>query len=173
MTQADLPIREAQPDDAEAFLAHMKRLITEPGNFIPKMPADYNPTVEQVYNNIAANYVALPNWALFVVEDEDKIIASLSLHGGRQIDDQNVAVLSIYIENNYRRKGLGRRLMEHAIAWSRQNNLVDQINLEVSSDNTPAISLYEKLGFKLKSRRRKTAPLNVPTVDILVMSLNL
>ena len=44
-------------------------------------------------------------------------------------------------------KGIGSRLLDKMIEYARQNE-IEIINLEVRSDNTGAIHLYEKYGFK-------------------------
>jgi ribosomal protein S18 acetylase RimI-like enzyme len=43
--------------------------------------------------------------------------------------------------------GIGSMIMEQLMAYAR-NNSVEIINLEVRSDNSRAIHLYEKYGFK-------------------------
>ncbi len=59
---------------------------------------------------------------------------------------QNVGVLRVY-----RGKGLGRALVERALAGFRQAGL-RQAYLEVTAENVPAVELYRNVGF----RRTKT-----------------
>jgi ribosomal-protein-alanine N-acetyltransferase len=56
-------------------------------------------------------------------------------------------ILSISVMPEFRRKGIGRRLMERAIEYLRGKG-VDRIGLEVREGNEEAIKFYEKLGFK-------------------------
>lgn len=53
----------------------------------------------------------------------------------------NIGVLPIF-----RRKGIGERLLCDLLNYSRENGIV-LVTLEVRESNTPAIALYEKLGF--------------------------
>lgn len=60
----------------------------------------------------------------------------------------NVAVLP-----EYRRKGIGERLLREAVRGARERGC-DFLSLEVRVGNDPAIRLYEKLGFRVQGRRK-------------------
>lgn len=59
-------------------------------------------------------------------------------------------VVSISILEDHRGKGIGEALMIEGINGV-STRKADEIYLEVRTSNLPAISLYEKLGFKTKS----------------------
>jgi ribosomal protein S18 acetylase RimI-like enzyme len=52
----------------------------------------------------------------------------------------------------WRRRGLGRRLLETAAGWARTDTGIDWIDLEVLSENVPAIDLYARAGFATIAR---------------------
>lgn|SRR3989344_420624 len=54
---------------------------------------------------------------------------------------------SIFIKDEYRGSGLGRKLTEDFIRWCRKIK-VDFINLAVARENEKVINLYKKLGFR-------------------------
>ncbi|MBR6772622.1 MAG: ribosomal protein S18-alanine N-acetyltransferase [Clostridia bacterium] len=58
--------------------------------------------------------------------------------------------IAVYPE--FRRAGLGRKLMEAMMARAQELNL-ETMFLEVRESNAPAISLYEKFGFATVGRR--------------------
>ena len=62
-------------------------------------------------------------------------------------------VVSIAVLDQHRGKGVGRALMLEGVngVVSRKS---DEIYLEVRISNEPAIKMYEKLGFQIKSRLR-------------------
>lgn len=64
-----------------------------------------------------------------------------------EADMMNLAVLPVY-----RRQGMGKRLVEALIEELRSNG-VHCLTLEVRASNTPALGLYEKLGFVSVGRR--------------------
>lgn len=62
-------------------------------------------------------------------------------------------IVSIAVDERYRRRGVGTALLNGAI-----RNLKDKVDgfyLEVRVSNKPAISLYEKLGFEITKRISK------------------
>ena len=58
-------------------------------------------------------------------------------------------VVSIAVHPNYRRRGIGSALMVEVLKRMKDLYNVDEAYLEVRVSNTPAIKLYEKLGFKI------------------------
>ena len=68
-------------------------------------------------------------------------------------------LLRVEVEEGYRRRGLGRRLLETALAGT--------VFLEVRAGNVAAIALYSTLGFVTVGRRRGYYA--GPVEDALVM----
>lgn len=89
------------------------------------------------------------NSIVLVNEEEKKINAYL--YAVKTID--NIDILSIYVEEKYRKKNLGSSLLEELINNNRY--LKQSIMLEVSTNNTPAINLYKKMGFQIINIRKK------------------
>lgn len=61
-------------------------------------------------------------------------------------------VMNVCVCPAYRRMGVGRQLVESLIALLKANG-VYKLTLEVRVSNAPAITLYEKLGFRAIGRR--------------------
>jgi ribosomal protein S18 acetylase RimI-like enzyme len=53
----------------------------------------------------------------------------------------------MYVREEHRRAGFGRRLVEEAIRFAREQDGVRQLHLTVTDSATAASALYEKLGF--------------------------
>ncbi|GAB4221944.1 MAG: N-acetyltransferase [Francisella sp.] len=60
---------------------------------------------------------------------------------------KTIRVYSIAVSKNYQGKGIGHKLLEHLLENTNKN-----ISLEVNTNNLKAISLYKKLGFKIKKQ---------------------
>ena len=61
-------------------------------------------------------------------------------------------VKRVIVHPRYRKHGLARLLMQHIIAYARYDLRLSAIDLHVWEGNTPAIRLYETLGFELQHR---------------------
>lgn len=60
-------------------------------------------------------------------------------------------VVSVAVLSEHRKKGIGRALIEEAIAGVKIKKS-DELYLEVRCSNSEAIKIYEKLGFVIKQR---------------------
>ena len=81
-------------------------------------------------------------------------------------------ILNLTISKNFRKKGLGRSLIELIINDSRIKGTEDII-LEVRVNNHDAISLYEKLNFQKVGVRRNYYESNEGREDAFVLKLKL
>jgi ribosomal protein S18 acetylase RimI-like enzyme len=62
-------------------------------------------------------------------------------------------VEALYTLPEFRKRGVGRKLLEHAAELARQNK-ANRLQLETDHDNAPARALYEGLGFQLMREKR-------------------
>jgi RimJ/RimL family protein N-acetyltransferase len=85
---------------------------------------------------------------------------------------RHVADLSIEIHPAVQGQGLGRALMDEALAWvDDPANGVERLELKVRADNERALRLYRSLGFAEEGRLRRHVRLPDGTyVDVLVMA---
>src|ERR1051325_1282802 len=58
-------------------------------------------------------------------------------------------VEDLVVNPEYRGLGIGRRLLERGIQWSRENSFPG-VMLETQDDNVPACTLYQSCGFVLR-----------------------
>jgi ribosomal-protein-alanine N-acetyltransferase len=81
-------------------------------------------------------------------------------------------LLNITIAPAWRRQGLGRVLLNHAMATARQQH-IRTLYLEVRPSNDPAIKLYENMGFEAFGLRKGYYPAQGGREDALVMRIML
>ncbi|MFB2894464.1 ribosomal protein S18-alanine N-acetyltransferase [Aerosakkonemataceae cyanobacterium BLCC-F50] len=67
------------------------------------------------------------------------------------LDEAHITIVAVSPE--YQHQGLGQAMLLALLSRARQRGL-ERATLEVKASNQPAISLYEKFGFKLAGRRR-------------------
>ena len=80
----------------------------------------------------------------FVIVDEERRVAAA--YGGIICVLDEGQILNVATHPEYRRRGLGRKIME-AIFYHARKNKITFITLEVRESNQAAIRLYESLGF--------------------------
>ena len=111
--------------------------------------------------------------AQFVAVDEARIVGWCdALPGDAAAGTAHIGRLGTGVHRDYRRQGIGRRLLEATIAKSRERGL-EKIELTVYASNVPAISLYQKLGFVEEGRKKRGRFLDGFYDDVLLMALDL
>lgn len=106
---------------------------------------------------------------LWVMEIKGKILGWLSFQSfyGRPAYDGTVEV-SIYLDENYRGKGLGKELLQFAIENCDRYNIKVLLGF-IFGHNIPSIKLFEKFGFKVWGNLEKIAVLDGLERDLIIM----
>jgi ribosomal-protein-alanine N-acetyltransferase len=102
--------------------------------------------------------LALPTAEAIVAEHEGRVVAFVLGSRPRRADAH---LITLDVDASVRRRGLGRRLLT-AIEDRFRRAGVRRISLETAADNTAAISLYERLGYR---KRRYVAGYYGPGLD--------
>lgn len=145
-----IDIREALPEDAAALLDYLKKVGAETDNLtFGAEGLPFSAEQEEAY--------------LRSVHEEKHSVCYLARKDGRVVGSGSLdcmprrmyhrAELGITVIREAWGQGIGSMLMEKLIAYAGENG-IELVNLEVRSDNTRAIRLYEKFGF----RRIGTSP---------------
>lgn len=163
-------IREAAPDDARALLTYMKELLAEPGIHLPADADEFTYT-EDDERRMIERHAEADNSVWLVAEADGELIGCLNCTGGSYRAMRHQVTLGISIAKPWRGKGVGRALMNHAIAWAKESGIVNRIELTVHTANTPAIRLYEDLGFVTEGTRRRYVYKQGRYDDALLMGL--
>ncbi|MGD8377816.1 MAG: ribosomal protein S18-alanine N-acetyltransferase [Acidobacteriota bacterium] len=85
-----------------------------------------------------------------VVRHADGVLAG---YASIWILDRQMLVNNVAIAPAFRRRGLGRALMEHLIRTAREADCLAAL-LEVRPTNRPALAMYRRLGFRKAAVRR-------------------
>jgi ribosomal protein S18 acetylase RimI-like enzyme len=78
--------------------------------------------------------------------------------------------LGMGVRKDFRRLGIGRRLLEQTIGAARAIGL-ERIELEVFASNTPAIRLYDRVGFVVEGVKKRGHKLDGEYDDLVQMAL--
>jgi len=74
-----------------------------------------------------------------------------------------------YVRPNYRGRGIGRELLEHAIAKARTNPRILKVRLYVNSRQLTAVNLYRRAGFAVVGRLAREMKVGQRLYTMLVM----
>jgi ribosomal protein S18 acetylase RimI-like enzyme len=83
---------------------------------------------------------------------------------------RHCGVLGMGVSKEYRGIGIGKRLMDAALAHVKRIGL-ERVELEVYSSNLPAIRLYEGYGFKREGVKVRACKLDGVYDDVVEMAL--
>ena len=81
-------------------------------------------------------------------------------------------VFNVCVNAEFRRQGYGEKMMQHLLAKAK-NQKAETAFLEVRPSNEVAISLYEKIGFKITGRRKDYYPSENGREDAVIMSMGI
>jgi phosphinothricin acetyltransferase len=82
------------------------------------------------------------------------------------------AEISVYVDENFRRRGVGRRLLEKAIADSASFGITAMLGL-IFAHNEPSLRLFERLGFERWGLLPRIARLDGNERDLVLMGRHL
>jgi phosphinothricin acetyltransferase len=110
---------------------------------------------------------------LWIVETEGQILGWLGFQSfyGRPAYD-TTAELSIYVSPDHRRRGIGRVLLQRAIAESSTFGIKTLLGF-IFAENQPSLYLFEQLGFQRWGYLPKVAKFGKTERDLVIMGLRL
>ena len=69
-------------------------------------------------------------------------------------------IYSVYVMKEFRKKGVGRELMESAFFHILKNTKIQKISLGVTPEQKAAVELYKRFGFKVVGKFKKDMRVN-------------
>lgn len=125
--------------------------------------------IEQWTSNL--NYKkALPIVAIVQQGGQSRIVATASLEFADAPAEKHKAEFGITVHDDFQNKGLGTALTKHMLSIARKKKL-HKITLKVLTQNTKAVHVYEKCGFKIEAKLQKENFINGKYLDDYIMSI--
>lgn len=100
---------------------------------------------------------ASPDSYQLVAELDGRVIGSLGLHRERSPRQRHIASLGMSVHPAFQGRGIGGALLEAALDLADNWLNVHRVELQVYTDNAPAIHLYQKAGFEIEGTLRDYA----------------
>lgn len=156
-----LPITEKH---IESFHACLDSVAKERIHLARLEAPSLEATIEFVKKKIAKEIVH------FVAILENTVIGWCDIHPLAREGFTHCGILGMGVLKDYRGKGIGKVLLNTAIAKAEEKGL-ERIELDVYSANKTAVYLYKKLGFEAEGIKKKARKIDGEYYDILCMAL--
>jgi RimJ/RimL family protein N-acetyltransferase len=160
-------VRLAEPGDAQALVQLAGEVGSEEGAWLLTTDAWRSPADERRYLRAVRRH---PDAAVYVAEDDGRLVGRLSLARDPHPASRHVADLGLMVAASHRRRGVGRALLDQAVAWA-EGAGVAKLELHVFPWNAPAIALYESYGFEREGFRKRHYVRDGELVDAVLMAL--
>ncbi len=141
-----LLIREASPEDAEQLLK-LKHQYLKNTDTIPLFDYEYSNNTTEEYQLIK-RYQKQANSILLIAESDGNIVGNIDLTGSWRKKMLHTAVIGMGIHTEWQNQGVGTFLIQNVLNWSRENEVLKTLWLEVYATNKAGIALYKKMGFQ-------------------------
>ena len=141
-------IRELTEDDAAIYWPlRLRGLREDPDAFGTTYAESKDRTLEEVAQRLRESR-AEGSFALGACDDAGQLVGCVRLGMNAGLRARHVAgIYGMYVVPELRGQGVGRFLLEEAIARARETHELEQLFLYVVTSNAPAIALYRRIGF--------------------------
>lgn len=141
-----LEIRILTADDAEEFRTlRLRALREEPTAFGSSWEEENARPLEQTVARLQSDGIT----AFGGFDDAGKLAGMVRLLRQDGVKGEHKAdIISMYVAPEARGRGMGKMLLEAAIAQARATPGIEQLLLAVNTTNTPARNLYLAMGFE-------------------------
>lgn len=167
----EIEIRKAKPDDAEKMIEYLNRIGGESTNLLFG-ENEFHLTVEEekvfLQNTNTTNHSSM---MLALIGNEIVAIGSILSMKRKRLD--HIAEISVSVSKETWNQGVGTLLMKALIKFAKESPTIEIISLDVKTDNTYAIQMYEKLGFVRVGMFEKMIKIDSTYYDVQTMNLYL
>ena len=138
-------LRHATVEDANDYIEFLKDIASETEHIV-RYPEEVNISLEQE-QTFLQSMETNPDAIQLAVYYNNQLVGSASFSCLRNSYKlRHRAEVGISIKKDYWNLGIGTQLLQEIISLAIKHGF-EQLELEVSSENTRAISLYQKIGF--------------------------
>lgn len=139
----DFIIENARPEDAAEILEYLKIVGGETDNL--NMGAEGIPITVEVEEAFLRSMLDSSDDVMYAAKADGEIIGIANVSRLKRRMSHRASI-GISVRQCAWHSGVGTALMEALLAFARKNG-IEQLELEVRSDNGRAIRLYERFGF--------------------------
>lgn len=145
----DIKIRRAEPTDAEAVF----RIFECP---------------RVIWGTLQLPYPSLATWRTrleprddfypYVAVVDDTVVGQIGLETfSKRSRRKHAGTIGMVVHDDWQGKGVGSALMQAAVDMADKWLNLTRLELQVYTDNVPALALYKKFGFEIEGTARQEA----------------
>jgi len=142
-------LRTIRWEDLDDLLELINSLVTERANIIRDTPVSREEEIEWLSKALALQEKGEVIYVVAVVDG--KVVANSEIRRRLSGYDKHTAIIGVAIKEGFRDLGLGTEIMKTLIQLGREMKL-KVLMLTAFANNTRAIHVYQKLGFKETGR---------------------
>lgn len=110
---------------------------------------------------------------LWVATNElDQIVGHIDIRSHIDQNTDHRVLLGMGVDSNFRKMKIGRKLIQYIVDYCKRDNDICWIDLQVLTNNIPAIRLYENLNFQSQSIITDMYRIDNKSYDYMSMNLN-
>jgi RimJ/RimL family protein N-acetyltransferase len=143
--------RNAMPEDAPILAEAEREIAKTPG----RLASSPNELKDEHFREKIIALSSIETGLYVVIEEDGAIVGHAVLDPHKLASTAHVVSLTIAIHEGHQGKGLGKKLMQYLIEWTKNHPKIEKFELQVRSSNTRAINLYKSLGFAEEGRKTK------------------
>ena len=142
-----IAVRRIRPDEGPAFRAIRLEAIGESPTAFGSTLGETAARPPEYWHGRARRGAAGAESVLFAALDAERWIGVVGGFVDDSGDCRTVDLVSMWVHPEYRAQGVGRRLVEQVVTWSKERS-ARRVVLWVTEGNDSAVSLYRRSGFR-------------------------
>ena len=158
---SEITIRATEPSDAEAIHA----ILTCPGVVSNTLGLPWRPL-----QDTRERAELRPGRHSFVALVDGRVVGNLGLHVSQNPRRRDVADIGMAVHDDFQNRGVGSAMMSAMVDLADNWLGLRRIELQVWTDNAPAVHLYEKFGFVIEGTGQQYARRAGELVDAYFMA---
>ncbi|KGM36809.1 GNAT family N-acetyltransferase [Streptococcus sinensis] len=155
MAEFELALREAEQTDAETLIAFLNQVGAE-SDYMTLDEAGILMDEGQMASFIQHQTESENQLYLLALLD-DEIVGLVSITADFHERIRHIGQVFIVVKKAFWNQGLGRILLEEALAWAENNSILRRLELTVQVRNERAVHLYKELGFEIEGLQKRGA----------------
>ena len=165
----EVEIRSVRVDDAKESVLYFRKLASE-CKYTLMEPEDIEVNRDSIERekNFLKEIINNPNSLYLIVGHRGQIVGQITVTKHKQIKTRHAATCGISLRKDFRCMGLGTFLMDKAIQWCKENEVL-KLESSLFSTNKVAQNLFRKFGFGVEGVLKRHINYKGKYIDYLQM----